>query len=118
MPVVIYGIKNCDTIKKARKWLEKNAIEYTFHDYRADGLSHQQLVDFEKVLSWQALLNKRGTTWRKLTDTVKDSIDQPSAIELMLEQPAMIKRPLLDNNGTLMLAFSETSYQQAFNLSS
>ena len=116
MPVVLYGIKNCDSIKKARKWLEKNAIDYIFHDYRADGLSHQQLAHFEQALGWQALLNKRGTTWRKLDDAVKDSIEQQSAIELMLEQPAMIKRPLLDNNGTLMLAFSEQSYQQAFNL--
>jgi len=115
MSVVLYGIKNCDSIKKARKWLEKNAIDYIFHDYRADGLSHQQLVAFEQVLGWQALLNKRGTTWRKLDDAVKDSIEQQSAIELMLEQPAMIKRPLLDNNGELLLAFSEQSYQQAFN---
>jgi len=116
MPVVLYGIKNCDSIKKARKWLEKNAIDYTFHDYRADSLSHQQLAHFEQALGWQALLNKRGSTWRKLDDAVKDSIEQQSAIELMLEQPAMIKRPLLDNNGALMLAFSEQSYQQAFNL--
>lgn len=114
MSVTLYGIKNCDTIKKARKWLESQAIEYRFHDYRSDGLTAEQLECFEKTLGWEALLNKRGTTWRKQPDSIKGSIDRSVALKLMLEQPAMIKRPLLDNHSKLLLGFSEQQYQQEF----
>jgi Spx/MgsR family transcriptional regulator len=112
MSVVMYGIKNCDTIKKARKWLEGQAIEYRFHDYRSDGLTTEQLELFEKKLGWEALLNKRGTTWRKQPDSIKGNINRSVALELMLKQPAMIKRPLLENGTALILGFSEKQYQQ------
>ncbi|ATI03016.1 MULTISPECIES: ArsC family reductase [Cycloclasticus] len=112
MPIVMYGIKNCDTIKKAKKWLTDNGIEFTFHDYRQDGLNEALLSALEGRLGWQAMINKRGTTWRKLDDEVKSSIDREKAISIMLENPAIIKRPILDTGKTLELGFSADQYQQ------
>jgi Spx/MgsR family transcriptional regulator len=110
----MYGIPNCDTIKKARKWLDAHNIEYRFHDYRKDGLTRKQLEQWEKVLGWEAMLNRRGTTWRKLPAETRDNIDRKSALTLLLEQPAMIKRPLLeiDNGNKLLLGFSEDNYNE------
>ncbi|HHC0925588.1 TPA: ArsC family reductase [Klebsiella pneumoniae] len=112
--LTMYGIKNCDTIKKARRWLEAHQIEYRFHDYRADGLERAQLDTFIAELGWQALLNTRGTTWRKLDESLRNSIDNAdAAAALMLEMPAIIKRPLLCAPGSpMLLGFSEASYQQ------
>ena len=93
--ITMFGIKNCDTIKKARKWLEAEGIDYQFHDYKKEGLSTEMLNSWVKDLGWEALVNKRGTTWRKLPEAVKESIDQASAIEIMLENTSIIKRPLL-----------------------
>ncbi|MFB4360958.1 Spx/MgsR family transcriptional regulator [Pantoea sp. PNA 14-12] len=110
---VMFGIKNCDTIKKARRFLEAAGVDYRFHDYRADGLTDEQLQQFIDVLGYQDLLNTRGTTWRKLPESERDSItDAASAKALMLAQPAIIKRPVLRTaDGTLLLGFSETLYQ-------
>jgi len=108
----LYGIKNCDTIKKARRWLEQNDIEYQFHDYRKDGLSADQLTQWCEQLGWESLVNKRGTTWRKLPDEIKQNIDLSSAIEIMLEQPAIIKRPLLDTGTEKLLGFNEQQYSE------
>ncbi len=94
--ITIYGIKNCDTIKKTLKWLEDNGVSYKFHDYRKDGIDEKQLRLWEEELGWDNMLNRRGTTWRKLPDDVKDSINKESAIGIMLENPAIIKRPLTD----------------------
>lgn len=112
--VVMYGIKNCDTIKKARRWLEEQGVAYQFHDYRVDGLDEQLLRDFVARLGWEPLLNTRGTTWRKLDEAQRNACDNAdAAIALMLEQPAMIKRPLLDDGkGHALLGFSSESYQQ------
>ncbi|HHI0258531.1 ArsC family reductase [Klebsiella pneumoniae] len=112
--LTMYGIKNCDTIKKARRWLEAHQIEYRFHDYRADGLERAQLDTFIAELGWQALLNTRGTTWRKLDESLRNSIDNAdAAAALMLEMPAIIKRPLLCAPGRpMLLGFCEASYQQ------
>ncbi|WP_145559825.1 ArsC family reductase [Yersinia bercovieri] len=109
----VYGIKNCDTIKKARRWLEEQGIAYQFHDYRVDGLSDERLQSFIDKLGWQPLLNTRGTTWRKLPEERRDSItDAQTAKVLMLEQPAIIKRPLLEAaNGEMLLGFNVESYQ-------
>jgi arsenate reductase len=90
---IIYGIKNCDTMKKAMKWLDAQGIDYTFHDFRKDGLEAKQLDGWLKTLGWETLLNRRGMTWRKLSDEVKDNIDEKSARQLMLDNPAIIKRP-------------------------
>ncbi|WP_172807319.1 ArsC family reductase [Endozoicomonas ascidiicola] len=108
--LTIYGISNCDTIKKARRWLDNNGLEYDFHDYRKDGLDLVSLANWAEELGWEQLLNRRGTTWRKLPEEVKASINKERALELMLEQPAMIKRPLLDTGATKILGFSEKQY--------
>jgi len=109
----LYGIKNCDTIKKAKKWLEEQQIAYQFHDYRADGLDAELLRTFIDQLDWESLLNTRGTTWRKLDESVRQSINNAdSAAELMLAQPAIIKRPLLAHNQQMLLGFSPDQYTQ------
>lgn len=111
----LYGIKNCDTIKKAKNWLEQHQIDYDFHDYRKDGLEQSLLEQWCDELGWENLLNRRGTTWRKLPDSDKENITQQKAIELMLAQPAMIKRPLLDTEDQRILGFNASTYQQIFN---
>lgn len=110
----MYGIKNCDTIKKARKWLDEQGIEFEFHDYKKDGLNETQLKVWVKELGWEALVNRRGTTWRKLPDDVKDNIDEASAIQVMLENTSIIKRPLLDTGKVKMLGFKADEYQSLF----
>lgn len=110
----LYGISNCDTIKKARKWLEANGIDYRFHDYRKDGLEADWLESWCDELGWEAVLNKRGTTWRKLPEETKSAVDRSQAIALMLEQPAMIKRPLLDLGNSRKLGFKEIEYSSYF----
>ena len=93
--ITVFGIKNCDSIKKAKNWLEKHAVPYQFHDYRKDGIDPALLERLESRVGWETLLNRRGTTWRKLPDSVRDNIDRQSALAAMLEQPAMIKRPVV-----------------------
>lgn len=112
--ITMYGIKNCDTIKKARRWLEEHQLEYRFHDYRADGLDSALLNTFITELGWEALLNTRGTTWRKLDEAQRNACDNAdAAIALMLAQPAIIKRPLLDaGDGRALLGFNADAYQQ------
>ena len=113
--VTLYGISNCDTIRKAKKWLDSASIDYQFHDYRKQGLEKQALEQWAQQLGWEALLNRRGTTWRKLDEAQKQDIDQARAIDLMLEHPAMIKRPLLKTDDQLHLGFSDAAYQGLFN---
>ena len=110
---VMYGIKNCDTIKKARRFLAAAGIECEFHDYRASGLSDALLTQFIDQLSYQTLLNTRGTTWRKLSEAEREAVtDSESAKALMLAHPAVIKRPVLRApDGTLLVGFSEAAYQ-------
>ncbi|MBN3209541.1 MULTISPECIES: ArsC family reductase [Pectobacterium] len=119
MALTMYGIKNCDTIKKARRWLDDQQVAYRFHDYRADGLDEQLLQRFIDQLGFQALLNTRGTTWRKLSEDLRERINSDTsdsteaAKNLMLEQPAVIKRPLLiTDDGQSLLGFSIDSYQK------
>ncbi|WP_120510224.1 ArsC family reductase [Photobacterium salinisoli] len=114
MSTIAYGIKNCDTIKKMKKWLDEQGIEYRFHDYRVDGLDRGLLESFEAELGWEALLNKRGTTFRQLSDEQKNTLNRDSALTLMLEQPAMIKRPLLVHNQSYHLGFKPDQYQAIF----
>ncbi|MDQ7880983.1 ArsC family reductase [Atlantibacter hermannii] len=115
--VILHGIKNCDTIKKARRWLESHQIDYQFHDYRTDGINAEMMHKFTDELGWEALLNTRGTTWRKLDEARRNAVtDAQSAIALMLEMPAIIKRPLLCAPGKpMLLGFNESQYQQYFN---
>ncbi|MFC3394899.1 ArsC family reductase [Brenneria rubrifaciens] len=119
MTLTMYGIKNCDTIKKARRWLEEQHIDYRFHDYRADGLDAQHLQHFINLIGWQPLINTRGITWRKLSEEQRNLInshtDQSAAAAkaLMLAHPAVIKRPLLvTENEKTLLGFSADSYEK------
>ncbi|MFM5841823.1 ArsC family reductase [Aeromonas sanarellii] len=114
MATTLYGIKNCDTIKKARKWLEEAGIDYRFHDHRADGLAPEQLDSWLERLGWEALLNTRGTTFRALPDEARQDLDTAKARALLLAHPAMIKRPLLDKDGELTLGFKTDHYQSLF----
>lgn len=116
MTITLYGIKNCDTMKKARRWLETHQVAYHFHDYRVDGLSGEQLQTAIELAGWQSLLNTRGTTWRKLDDALRQSIDNESAAKaVMLQYPALIKRPLLvTDSGKFLLGFSEDNYRHFF----
>jgi len=113
---MMYGIKNCDTIKKAKAWLAAKQINFQFHDYRQDGLDAATFKDFCEALGWQTLLNTKGTTWRTIADDRKANIDYDSAVALMLEHPALIKRPVLSHEGRYLCGFSAESYANFFNI--
>ncbi len=110
----LYGIKNCDTVRKARKWLEARGVDYRFHDLRADGLAAADLDRWLTAVGWEVLLNRRGTSWRQLDAAVRDGVDAAKARELMLEQPTLIKRPVLEQAGTVRVGFSEADYATLF----
>ncbi len=112
----MYGIKNCDTIKKARTWLETHAIDYRFHDYKAEGIDRERLTAWVAGLGWEVLLNRTGTTFRKLPDADRADLTADKAIALMLAQPSMIKRPVLDKDGALIVAFKPERYADAFGI--
>jgi Spx/MgsR family transcriptional regulator len=114
MGVTLYGISNCDTIRKARRWLKEQGVDYRFHDYRKDGLDEALLEQWADDLGWEALLNRRGTTWRRLPETDRNAIDRETAIRLLLAHPAMIKRPLLDTGSERLLGFREQDYADRF----
>ena len=111
---ILYGISNCDTVRKARKWLTAHHIEYHFHDVRKDGLDSKMLKHWERETDWETLLNRRGTTWRKLDDETKTSINKTSAIQLMLEEPTLIKRPVLQHKNKITVGFNESTYSSIF----
>ena len=113
--ITLYGIKNCDTVKKARKWLDENSITHRFHDVRADGLDQDMLKCWINAAGWETVLNKRGTTWRKLDPTAQENVSASNVTELLLEHRAMIKRPILDVNGTITIGFKADNYQEIFN---
>jgi arsenate reductase len=110
--VTIYGIKNCDTMKKARAWLDKRGVRYAFHDYKTEGIEKSLLESWSKAVGWEILLNRAGTTFKKLADKDKDGITEKKAIALMLAQPAMIKRPVLDIGGKLTVGFKPEVYEK------
>lgn len=114
MTITMYGIPNCDTIKKAKKWLEEEGVEYQFHDYRKQGIDKAMVETFCQQLGWENVVNKRGTTYRQLTQEQKDNLNQESAIELLVEQPAMIKRPILVINNDYHLGFKADQYATIF----
>lgn len=106
----LYGISNCDTIRKARAFLSQAGVDYRFHDYRKDGIDAGLLQEFIAALGWENLLNRRGTTWRKLPEQVRADIDAESAAAAMLDNPALIKRPLLEHAGSLYIGFDATTW--------
>ncbi|MEW6460827.1 ArsC family reductase [Pseudomonas sp. BMW13] len=113
MSYVLYGIKACDTMKKARTWLEEHQVDYAFHDYKSAGIDRASLEKWCNEHGWQTILNRAGTTFRKLDDTQKSDLDQAGAIELMLAQPSMIKRPVLDLGDKTLVGFKPDNYQAA-----
>lgn len=116
MTTTIYGIKNCDTIKKARRFMDEHGVDYLFHDYRVDGVDKKLLAAWVKKHGWETVLNKRGTTWRKLNDKIKTNTDQSNVVSLLLEHPAMIKRPVLVCGNNSLIGFSKDSYTEFLSL--
>ncbi len=110
----LYGIKNCDTVRKARKWLESEDIDYTFHDFRADGLDKKNLSAWVKSVGWEILLNKRSTSWKQLPDKDKETVDEGKAITLMLANPTLIKRPVLTHRKKVYVGFKLAEYETLF----
>lgn len=110
----LFGIKNCDTIKKARKWLEQQQVEFNFHDYRTDGLEQNWLQQAESQLGWELMLNKRGTTFRQLQEDQKQDLNKDKALALLMEYPAMIKRPILQIDNKFYIGFKAEQYQEIF----
>ena len=110
MSYVLYGIKACDTMKKARTWLDEQGVTYAFHDYKAAGIDRDSLQKWCDEHGWETILNRAGTTFRKLDDTQKADLDQSKAIELMLAQPSMIKRPVLDLGERTLVGFKADRY--------
>lgn len=110
LTITIYGIKNCDTMKKARGWLDSHGITYHFHDYKTAGITKEKLKQWSDKLGWETLLNRAGTTFKKLSDTDKEGLNENKALALMLAQPSMIKRPVLDLGGKLLVGFKPDVY--------
>ncbi|MCA1438756.1 ArsC family reductase [Ensifer sp. IC4062] len=114
MTATIYGIKNCDTMKKARSWLEGHGVAYRFHDYKAEGIDRAHLQRWCDEFGWETVLNRSGTTFRNLPEADKQDMTAEKAIELMLKQPSMIKRPVLDADGKLLVGFKPELYEARF----
>jgi arsenate reductase (glutaredoxin) len=115
--ITLFGIKNCDTMKKARDWLDRRGIAYTFHDYKTSGIDRKHLEHWCQHAGWQVLLNRAGTTFRNLPDADRDDLTEPKAISLMLKQPSMIKRPVLEIGNTIVVGFKPDIYAQQRELS-
>ncbi|MBL6938099.1 MAG: ArsC family reductase [Alphaproteobacteria bacterium] len=112
--VTIYGIKNCDTMKKARDWLDKHGVAYTFHDYKAQGIDKAHLESWVKNAGWETVLNRAGTTFRKLPDADRENLDEKKAVALMQAQPSMIKRPVLEAANKITIGFNPEVYAKLF----
>ena len=110
----LYGIKNCDTIKKARKWLEEQQIPYSFHDFKTDGLTADLLKEFVSKSDWKIMLNKRSTTFRNLTDEIKNNLTDEVMFNAVIEQPTLLKRPLLALDNNVHIGFKKEHYQELF----
>lgn len=112
--MIVYGIKNCNTVKSALEWLKKNNIEFEFHDYKKLGINQSKLGEWSKQVGWESLVNKRGTTWRQLDETTQKKItNEKAALALMMEKTSVIKRPLVEKNGkVLLLGFDETEFEK------
>lgn len=112
--ITLYGIKNCDTVKKARDWLTKNNIDYRFHDFRVDGLDQAQVKNWITDIGLENLVNKRSTTWKELDDSVKNNFNEKTAEAVIVENPTLIKRPLLDTGKQKHVGFKEAEYTKIF----
>jgi Spx/MgsR family transcriptional regulator len=114
--ITLYGIKNCDTVKKAKKWLDANGINYSYHDFRTDGITSEMVENWLRKSSLETVINKRSTTWKALDDSSKSTLNMSSAAALCAKHETLIKRPVLDIDGEIHLGFSEALYSQHFNL--
>jgi Spx/MgsR family transcriptional regulator len=112
--ITLYGIANCDTMKKARAWLDGNGVEYTFHDYKKAGIDEPLVRGWVAELGWEALVNRRGTTWRRLPEAAREGLDAESAVRLMVDHPSLIRRPVLDTGEARQVGFSEDLYRELF----
>src|ERR1700688_2702422 len=110
MPIIIYGIKNCDTMKKARAWLDSHGVAYGFHDYKSEGIAKDKLKGWSDKLGWETLLNRAGTTFRTLPEADKERLNERRTLPLMLAQPSIIKRRVLDLGGKWLLGFKPEIY--------
>ncbi len=115
MSIALYGIKNCDTMKKARAWLDTHGVAYAFHDYKTQGIDRPRLERWCDEAGWETLLNRAGTTFRKLPEASKANIDREAALRLLLAQPSMIKRPILETGGRVIVGFAPDIYERQFN---
>lgn len=113
--ITLYGIKNCDTVKKARTWLEQHKVDYHFHDFRADGLGEAQVKRWIAEIGLETLVNKRSTTWKELNDSIKDNFNADTAVAVIVENPTLIKRPLLDTGTQRYVGFKDAEYSTIFN---
>jgi arsenate reductase len=114
MAVAVYGIKNCDTMKKARAWLDARGVAYVFHDYKTEGVTREKLEAWANKVGWEALLNRAGTTFRKLPEAERANVTEKRAFALMLAQPSMIKRPVVEAGGTVIVGFKPEAYAGLF----
>jgi Spx/MgsR family transcriptional regulator len=112
--ITLYGIKNCDTVRKARKWLDDHGVEYEFHDFREQGLTAMQVRGWLAELGWQDLVNRRSTSWKALDPETRENMDEDGALAAIMDQPTLIKRPLLDTGHQCFVGFSVDSYKQIF----
>ncbi|HVZ91940.1 MAG TPA: ArsC family reductase, partial [Rhizomicrobium sp.] len=113
-PIAIYGIKNCDTMKKARAWLDGRGVAYRFHDYKSEGVERDRLEGWTKMVGWEALLNRNGTTFRKLSEDDKSGIDAQKALALMTRYPSLIKRPVVEVGKQVIVGFNSGRYEEIF----
>jgi arsenate reductase (glutaredoxin) len=113
MTITIYGIKNCDMMKKAFAWLDGHGVAYAFHDYKKDGIERQRLETWCEELGWESVLNRAGTTFRRLPEQDKESLNPSKAVKLMLAQPSMIKRPVIESGARLLVGFKPDAYKAA-----
>lgn len=110
--ITLYGIKNCDTVKKALQWLADKGIEHRLHDYRVDGLTADFLTQAEVQFGWENLVNKRSTTWRNLDEKLKETLNKTTALQVLMEQPTLIKRPIILQDGVALIGFNEKEYAE------
>ena len=110
----VYGIKNCDTVKKARQWLEQQGVDFRFHDFRVDGLNEEHIAAWRKQIDWQTLLNKRSTTWKKLDDNTREALNDDTVVELLVAHPTLIKRPVMEHDGKVYVGFKISEYEALF----
>lgn len=110
----LFGIRNCDTVRRARNWLSAHSVDYRFHDFRRDGLARQTLSRWVDALGFEVLLNRRGTSWRKLPEQAREDLTAVSAMALMLDNPSLIRRPVLETDGRLLVGFAKSDYERLF----